>query len=277
MKLSIKTIIHDFKVKTLELCKIIHSKTKLPTYYFPENKKKYIGYDNVLSELDVYIFQLNLNEAIGINSMINFLEDGDLVNIIKNKDGRKVYIEILGPVTTFLDHANKKIEKKSVPDNYIMDISSITKYEDRTGLYDFTEEHNIILNNLKYLQWRLNSPSKIIDKAKTMAFVIKETMFALIKFKDIKRDEFLDYYVQKRYGINKDHILRNFIMSIFHKSNEYDYSDNPKGFICYGIKTLNNIFTTTDIKRFGFNQDLTEIKTILAKNEELWRHQLSTL
>ena len=261
--------IHDFKTKAKKLCEIVF------------NKKTFcISYSDVLSDLNKVVFTLGMYGPIGENNLFRYLTDLKLLKLVW-KRGHKSHIEIIGPKYTFLERSYHKIRDSDIPEDYILNCESIESFTDRRGLYGFTgKELNQITEKLKRLNTDFTfSPIPLKSTARKMAVFTKDTLFELTGFYQTiylspnRLYNSFDEHVQKRYKIDQDHDFRNFTTSILHKASDYDrYS--CEGFISYSIRTLLNIFTTNDIKRFGFDQDVSEIVTILEAVKKSWTHHL---
>ena len=245
------------KNKAIKVCNILYS-SPFPTTY-----------NDILSELIIDMFKHGSYGPIGENVLFDFLTTLKLVRI----RGHKSTIEMIGPKHTFLERAFNAIMSAEVSEHYILNYQSLEKYEDRTGQFHFADKvPKSIVEVLEYLKGGIT--------AKLMAKALKNIVCLLTDFSGAKFYESFDLHVQNRFGIDQDHILRNFLTSIFRKASdeEYNYKTlKSTAFICYGIKTLLNIFTTNDIKRIGFDQDITKITSILLEIKDTWLHFISTI
>ena len=238
------------KFNAIKVCNILYS-SPFPT-----------AYNDVLSELIIDMFKHGSYGPIGENNLFNFLTSLKLVRI----RGRKSTIEMIGPKHTFLERAFNAIMSAEVSEYYISNSKSIEEYEDRTGQYHFSDKvTKSIVEDLECLKAGITS--------KRMAKALKNIVCLLTDFTGVKFYNSFDLHVQNRYSIDQDHILRNFLTSIFHKANDYR-TLKSKAFICYGIKTLLNIFTTNDIKRIGFDQDITKITSLLTELKDTWSRSI---
>ena len=245
-----------FRFNAIKVCNILYSNT------FPAS------YNDVLSELIIAMFKHGSYGPIGENNLFDFLTTLKLVRI----RGRKATIEMIGPKHTFLERAFDAIMSAEVSEYYISNSKSIEEYEDRTGQFHFSDKvTKSIVEDLECLKAGITS--------KRMAKALKNIVYLLTDFTGFKfykppRRQYnsFDLHVQKRFGIDQDHILRNFLTSIFQKASEIKLKS--KAFICYGIKTLLNIFTTNDIKRIGFDQDITKITSILTEIKDTWSRSI---